>query len=80
MLEDTGCIVCSGRVKVRMNLAFLTDEDNFSGSNIAHSGPQQPLLPQNTYGIEHKELGTLSIFIVPIGLDAEGMRYEAVFA
>ena len=35
--------------------------------------------PQNTYKIEHQEMGTLHLFLVPIGPDEEGMRFEAVF-
>ena len=27
----------------------------------------------------HAELGSLGIFLVPVGPDAEGMRYEAIF-
>ena len=39
-------------------------------------------LPQAMYALEHDALGTLHIFIVPIGPDPDrqGMRYEAVFA
>ena len=36
-------------------------------------------LPQQTHSIEHEKLGELDIFLVPLGPDAEGMRYEAVF-
>jgi len=43
-------------------------------------GPPQPLLPQAIYRLEHAELGTLEIFIVPLGQDAEATRYEAIFA
>ena len=43
-------------------------------------GPVDPFLPQRTYRLEHGELGTLDVFLVPIGPDSEGMRYEAVFA
>ncbi len=35
--------------------------------------------PQGTYRLTHAELGTLEVFLVPIGPDAAGMRYEAVF-
>src|SRR3712207_4120592 len=42
-------------------------------------GPRQPILPQRIYQIEHGPMGTMDIFIVPIGPDAQGMRYEAVF-
>jgi hypothetical protein len=37
------------------------------------------LLPQRIYAVEHAALGILSIFLVPIGPDASGMRYEAIF-
>ena len=43
-------------------------------------GPRENPIPQATYSIEHAELGTLDIFLVPIGPDASGQpRYEAVF-
>src|SRR5262245_47328268 len=42
-------------------------------------GPYPPILPQKIYPMEHDQLGTLEIFLVPIGPDAQGMRYEAVF-
>jgi hypothetical protein len=38
------------------------------------------VLPQATYPVEHDELGRMEIFLVPIGPDGSGMRYEAVFA
>lgn len=36
-------------------------------------------VPQRIYRLEHPALGTFELFLVPIGPDAEGMRYEAVF-
>lgn len=36
-------------------------------------------LPQQTYSIEHPALGRLDLFLVPIGPDQRGMRYQAVF-
>jgi hypothetical protein len=47
---------------------------------IVFRGPYEPVLPQRIYRIEHDELGPLEIFLVPIGPDVLGMRYEAVFA
>ena len=35
---------------------------------------------QQTYTMEHPEIGTHHVFIVPIGPDDNGMRYEAVFS
>jgi hypothetical protein len=37
-------------------------------------------LPQRIHALAHPVLGTLEIFLVPLGADASGMRYEAVFA
>ena len=37
-------------------------------------------LPQRIYRLEHDAMGVMNIFIVPIGPDAQGMRFEAVFA
>ena len=36
-------------------------------------------LEQHIFTLEHDELGTLDIFLVPIKHDAEGFYYEAVF-
>jgi hypothetical protein len=47
--------------------------------SIAFRGPLESVLPQRIYRLEHVALGALEIFIVPIGPDEAGMRYEAVF-
>jgi hypothetical protein len=47
--------------------------------SIVFLGPRDPVLPQRIYGFEHEELGTLDLFLVPIGRDDAGVRYEAVF-
>ncbi len=43
-------------------------------------GPAEPVLPQAIYALDHAQLGTLEIFIVPLGVDAGGVRYEAIFS
>lgn len=42
-------------------------------------GPRNVVLPQRIYRVEHARLGTLDIFLVPVGPDGQGMCYEAVF-
>jgi hypothetical protein len=37
-------------------------------------------LLQNTYRLEHKEMGALELFLVPLGPELGRMRYEAIFA
>lgn len=34
---------------------------------------------QRVFKIEHSELGTMELFIVPVGQNESGIRYEAVF-
>jgi len=41
-------------------------------------GPHQPILPQGIYPF-HGNGERLEIFIVPIGQDTPGTRYEAIF-
>lgn len=36
--------------------------------------------PQSIFTLVHPTAGDLAVFFVPIGLDSEGMRYEAVFS
>jgi Domain of unknown function (DUF6916) len=44
-------------------------------------GPGGPgYLRQRTYPVAQARLGTLDIFLVPIGPNAEGMQYEAIFS
>lgn len=53
-----------------------TNRDPFS---LIFRGALQPILPQQIYKFEHDRLGTLEMFIVPIGPDNQGMRYQAIF-
>jgi hypothetical protein len=48
-------------------------------SLVFRSPPGGPL-PQRIYRLQHEELGALDLFLVPIGPDADGMCYEAVFS
>ncbi len=42
-------------------------------------GPRNVVLEQGIYPVQHPALGTMELFLVCLGPDAEGMRYEAVF-
>src|SRR4051812_27385408 len=41
--------------------------------------PPGTFLPQATYALTHPKLGTLELFLVPVGLIHDGNGYEAVF-
>ena len=47
--------------------------------SIVFRGPREPVPPQRIYRLEHAEIGAFELFLVPIGPDAQGMRYEAIF-
>jgi uncharacterized protein DUF6916 len=47
--------------------------------SLIFRGPRAPVLSQRTYALEHPHMGAMDLFIVPIGPDRDGMRYEAIF-
>ena len=47
--------------------------------SLVFRGPRSPWARQGIYRLEHDGLGSLDLFLVPLGPDAAGMRYEAVF-
>ena len=44
---------------------------------LRHAGDRY--LPQRIYTVEHAQMGRLDLFLVPIGPDSNGMRYEVIF-
>jgi len=42
-------------------------------------GPADRYLRQQTYSIEHEQMGAFELFLVPVSRDESGLRYEAVF-
>lgn len=47
--------------------------------SLIFHGPAAPVFSQRIWPLTHETLGRFEIFLVPIGPDATGMRYEAVF-
>jgi hypothetical protein len=47
-------------------------------SLVFRGGPDPPLR-QRVYRVEHDRFGQLDLFLVPLGPDEAGQRYEAVF-
>ena len=47
--------------------------------SLVFRGARDRVLPQRIYRVAHDALGEFDLFLVPIGPDQEGMRYEAVF-
>jgi len=42
-------------------------------------GPLAAQCNQGIHALHHEKLGSFDLFLVPIGPDAQGMRYQAVF-
>ncbi len=40
--------------------------------------PEVPIF-QSIFKVEHDRLGSLELFLVPVGKDAAGLQYEAIF-
>ena len=47
--------------------------------SLVFRGPHTPVAPQRIYPLEHPSIGRAELFLVPIGPDGQGMRYEAIF-
>jgi hypothetical protein len=54
--------------------------DTREAFSLVFRGPFDPLLAQGIHPVEHADLGRLEIFLVPIGRDAAGALYQAIFA
>lgn len=95
MLEDFTVGTFSGRIgetfRVRSGASRVLDLSLVSATTLGESsergrpfsilfrGPKNYVLPQSTHRLEHAQMGAFEIFLVPIGPDEAGMRYEAVF-
>jgi hypothetical protein len=68
-----------------LNLVLAEVEDVGQGQarrafSLRFVGPGQPILPQAIYRFDNPALGSLDIFLVPLGPKDGGIQYEAVFA
>jgi tellurite resistance protein TehA-like permease len=64
---------------VLIELEELGQSQHRLAFSLRFLGPAQPVLPQATYRLDNAAMGTLEIFLVPLGPGGGGMRYEAVF-
>jgi hypothetical protein len=69
---------------VPVELAEISEVPDHEGPrrapfSLVFRGAHRFVLPQGIYRVEHETTGPMEIFLVPIGPDQKGMRYEAVF-
>lgn len=58
------------------DLGSTPRQEQFS---VVFRGPLERPLPQATYRLAHPVLGSFLLFLVPIGREPAGIKYEAVF-
>ena len=71
-----------GREGVALELIELRDgisNPTSESYSLLFRGPSAFVLPQQIYTLKHEPLGEFELFIVPVGRDADGAYYEAVF-
>jgi hypothetical protein len=56
-----------------------SEEQGMERFSVFFSGSLEFLLPQSMYRLAHPKMGELDIFLVAIGQDPQGYRYEAVY-
>jgi len=47
--------------------------------SVFFKGSLEFLLPQATYRLAHPQMGEFDLFLVAVGQEADGYRYEAVY-
>lgn len=77
-----------GREPLELELVEVTPYENrdkpgeHSGMerfSLFFQGPAEVFLPQRIYRLTHAEMGDLQLFLVPVGQNERGFRYESVF-
>jgi hypothetical protein len=65
-----------------LELTEATDHSNeqLEQFSLIFTGALSPWLPQGSYKLTHPSMGECELFLVPLGPDAMGMRYEAAFS
>jgi uncharacterized protein DUF6916 len=78
-----------GRRRPQLTLVSIADlpsadRTGMEGNDLCFSalftgGKSDAALSQSTYELTHRALGTVSVFLVPVGQPGASVRYEAVF-
>ncbi len=48
--------------------------------SLEFTDPEPHHVAQQTVAVEHEEMGSFDLFVVPLGPNEHGMRYEAIFS
>ncbi len=75
-MKTTGGVVPLKLVKVDSDGQAIREGGAFS---LLFVSPAGPWLPQAIYPVKHPDLGTIEIFLVPVGPVSGGNGYHATF-
>jgi len=81
-LNSTFGLAVPDSESVGLQLVEVTERNAPPGTeqfSVLFRGPQNGTISQGIHTLRHEQLGELQLFLVPLGPDAMGMRYEAVF-
>lgn len=85
-LDDTFTIDVEGGESVEATLAEVSDRGDAPAEgerdrafSLLFQGAGNVRIPQGIHRLRHPELGEMDLFLVPVGPDDEGTRFEAVF-
>ena len=56
-----------------------SEQQGMERFSVFFLGSPEFLLPQNTYRVAHPQMGEFDIFLVAVGKETDGYRYEAVY-
>ena len=66
-------------VEVKRYMGGSNEQGGMERFSAYFYGPPDIFLQQGMYPLWHEEMGDLNIFLVPVGRDERGFRYEAVY-
>lgn len=65
--------------EVKSYSAGANESDGMERFSLYFYGPGDIMLKQGTFTFDHPSMGELLFFIVPLGREERGFRYEVVF-
>lgn len=76
--SDEDCVIA--RLEEVVELPGYTPLERKPFSIILQTELETTYYLQAIYTVEHPSIGSMSIFLVPVGIKGKGMQYEAVFS
>lgn len=65
--------------QVKGYLGGANEETGMERFSVFFYGPEDRMLPQGVYPLEHEAMGAFELFLVPVAKNEAGYQYEAVF-